>query len=215
MVIIKMAGTSGSGKTSVVRALIKGLNMTPLGDGPKPEAYVAPAPWSDTVERQLVVLGPYVNVCGGMDCLTNQSAKMALLTKYAAAENVVVFEGLITGGTYGEMGELSETPGHKGRWIYAFMDTPLKVCSERVLSRRLERGNVKPFDPYRTLAPKHKYIARLAERVTELGHTVMTLHHELRPIDLADQLLVAAHDMGILSPEPLDQRPDPEATAHR
>jgi hypothetical protein len=155
---------------------------------PRPEAYTAQCIGMPTC-RQLVVLGSYETVCGGMDTLNKQEAKMALLRKYAIKGNAVIFEGVLTGGTYGEMGAFSEQPDQRGRWLYLFMDTPFEVCVQRVLARRAARGNTSPFDPEKNMRDFEKRFVPLIARAQQAGHPVAWINHKLSPSALALRLI--------------------------
>ena len=62
--IVKLHGTSGSGKTTVARGLMEMGHVSALGPNHnRPEAYKVDIPgWS----HPLYVLGPYTAKCGGM-----------------------------------------------------------------------------------------------------------------------------------------------------
>jgi hypothetical protein len=138
----------------------------------------------------LYILGSYENVCGGMDTISDKADRLALIKKYMNKEGVVIFEGLITGKTYGAIGAVSDR--QKGRWVYAFMDTPWEVCVERVLARRREKGNDAPFDPLRTMWPTFKACASVAARAKAEGHHVVWVNHTLKPPVAAHKLLAYA-----------------------
>src|SRR5690606_36459436 len=89
------------------------------------------------------VLGRCENACGGMDTISDKYDRFELVRKAVLGDKrhanglIVFFEGLITGKTYGALGELSEKHDERkaGRWLCAFMDTPFDVCAARVLQR--------------------------------------------------------------------------------
>jgi hypothetical protein len=190
-----MGGCNGSGKTSVARALLdfhkdewKPLPLLP--GRRKPAGYRRG--WGGGKLNEIVVLGSYETTCGGMDTISDKAVRHGLVEGYAAQGRLLFFEGLITGKTYGWLGELSERPGHKGRWIYTYMNTPFDVCVARVLQRRKERGNDAPFDPARTMASTFKGVQSAARRAGEAGHKVLWLDYRLTPRQLAHQLLKEA-----------------------
>jgi len=183
MVVVKIGGTNGSGKSSLIRAALAKYAHVPVMGAKKIEAYNV----RTYLPQPVVVLGSYVNVCGGMDGISDKHERLALVRKYAAGENVVLYEGLITGKTYGAMGALSEEPGQRGNWIYAFMDTPYDVCVERIMQRRAAKGNHAPFDPERTVRATFNSCISTAKRAAEQGHRVLMLDHTMSP---AEQLAV-------------------------
>ena len=53
--------------------------------------------------------------------------------------------------------------------IFAFLDTPWDTCLERVLARRAEAGNEKPFDPEKTMRTAYEQCHRSYELLSEAG----------------------------------------------
>lgn len=173
--IIKIHGTSGSGKTTTVRNLMARSVISPTHiwdvNGRRPEAYECCLPG---VPTPVYVLGPYTAVCGGMDSISDDDEKIRLLNHYAGLGHVV-YEGLLASEYYGRLGGTSEKWGDDH--IFAFLDTPIEVCIERVKARRLARGNTKPLDEANTRnrvkkieALKNKLEFRLHRKVIVLPY---------------------------------------------
>ena len=159
--IIKLHGTSGSGKTTVARELMRDdpsprhlLNMASR----KPEAYEVSIPG---LKDLLYILGPYTATCGGLDSLSDVNDHIRLLQHYAEIGHVF-YEGLLGSEYYGRIGKVSEAYGNAH--IFAFLDTPIEVCLARVQARRLARGNTKPLNPANTVGRVAK-IERLRYRL--------------------------------------------------
>lgn len=203
MLVVKVGGCNGSGKTSVARALMDLVGCTPL-EYKKDKPYVyASGQRPDLKGHRLVVLGSYGSVCGGMDTISDKDERLQLVRDYARplTANVVFYEGLITGKTYGAMGAMSDEPTQKGRWLYTFMDTPFEVCVRRVMSRRTERAIAKGMDPIdalkygaeldaeRTMRPTFKSVHSTAKRAEDAGHHVHWINHEQSPKDAAKALI--------------------------
>jgi len=158
--IIKLHGTSGSGKTTVARELMKDADMVRTILNPasrKPEAYEVR--W--LYKNPLFILGPYTATCGGLDSLSNVDDHIRLLQHYAEIGHVF-YEGLLGSEYYGRIGKVSEAYGNAH--IFAFLDTPIEVCLARVQARRLARGNTKPLNPANTVGRVAK-IERLRYRL--------------------------------------------------
>ena len=160
MLIINIRGTHGAGKTSVIRALLAQGQPQPLYGalGPRrPEAYA--------LAGNTFVLGPYESICGGCDAIQPYALIAPLIEKYAAAGDVI-FEGSLIASCWGTVGALLE------RWkrgaIILFLDTPVDECIRRVRTRRLERGDSRPFNPANLIA-KHATVARLKQKITAAG----------------------------------------------
>lgn len=193
--VIKLGGVNGSGKTSVAREVIKLTHATPIDEGLRKIQFY------DGVYEGLpvAILGSYANACGGMDTIGDKDDRFALVKNMAKPPGIVLFEGLITGKTYGALGALSEqhVNAKAGRWLYAFMDTPFSVSAERVVQRRLAAGNTTPFDPERTMWSTYESCRRLESylrgeatgRIEVMQHPVISLNHKRKPATLAKNLL--------------------------
>jgi deoxyadenosine/deoxycytidine kinase len=178
--IIKIHGCSGAGKTTAVRQLMDKCEDKQViyNLSGKVEAYkLLPLKFDP-----IYVLGSYENNCGGMDTVGSAKQVMNLLDRYAKIGHVV-FEGLLQSTYYGEMGTHSLPWGQS--YVYAFLDTPIEKCLERVEARRAEQGSKNKFNPQLT-RDKHTTIQRLQKRVFGMGHRVVTLAHDS---DLVEQLL--------------------------
>jgi thymidylate kinase len=154
--LINVRGTSGAGKTTVVRALMAQCSHKAIyGVLPRlPEAYELTLPRCDPV----FVIGPYLTPCGGCDRIQPFALVPQLIEKYAR-QGHVVFEGLLMSTFYGAIGKLMEM------WdsVVMFLDTPLELCIERVEARRRAAGNFRPFNP-KLLAQKYATIARQKDK---------------------------------------------------
>jgi thymidylate kinase len=161
--LINLRGTSGAGKSTVVRALMAqcphkaiygalGLRL--------PEAYKLMLP------QPVFVIGPYTTPCGGCDRVLPFALVPQLIQRYAQ-QGHVVFEGLLISTCYGVIGRLLEA--HASRLL--FLDTPLDVCIARVEARRRAAGNLKPYDP-KLLIEKYNTITRLKGKFRSRGVAV-------------------------------------------
>jgi hypothetical protein len=98
---------------------------------------------------KLRVVGRYTTDCGGCDGIQPYSLIWPRVCEYAKLGHVL-FEGALISCSYGNIGRDSEVYGN--RMVFAFLDTPLEVCLERVRKRREAKGNFKPLDPKNTLS---------------------------------------------------------------
>lgn len=172
--IIKIHGCSGSGKTTAVRELMFSKPMPIIGMNGKIEAY--------RLDNDIFTLGSYENKCGGVDVLDSADTVMKLIDKYAVLGHVV-FEGLLQSTYYGRMGAHSVQYGKD--YIYAFLDTPIDICLDRVVARRAVSGKNNKFNPELT-KDKHSTIDALRRKLEGGTHTVVVLKHD-KP--MAPQLL--------------------------
>jgi len=170
--ILKIHGTSGSGKSTIAWTFLKSFPVTMWTNGVgKVEAYEVDA----GLDKPLYILGKYTTQCGGCDTLTADE-QIELLHKYAPLGHVL-YEGLLASEYYGRLGEASAQYGDDH--VFAFLDTPIETCIERVKSRRLAAGNTKPLNEDNTRgrikkieALKRKLKTVFGRRVVDLDHTI-------------------------------------------
>lgn len=146
--IINIRGTHGSGKSTIVKRFLDKFEPEELGDNPKkPEGYELDL----GLNRNLLVVGSYKTACGGCDGIQPYADIWPRVLDYSNYGHVL-FEGALVSSSYGNIGRASEQFGNE--FVFAFLDTPLDVCLERIVERRRKRGNTKPLDPKNT---EHKY----------------------------------------------------------
>lgn len=170
--IINLRGTHGSGKSTVVAELIRCFNGAAVKDPDKPKkplGYVATLPNGKT----LGVVGPYHTACGGCDAIQPYSLIWPRVMAARATCAHVIFEGALVSSSYGNIGRASEEFGDE--FVFAFMDTPLEVCLERIRARREARGDMRPLNPDNTTKKAHSVERSKAKfegrRVVEIDHT--------------------------------------------
>lgn len=170
--IVNLRGTHGSGKSTVVRAVIDRYPTVPVTNGGRrPEGYRVGVPWLD---RPVMVVGPYTTACGGCDAIQPFSLIFPLVDRYAA-EGHVLFEGALvsTSGTE-RVRRMVELYGSE--LVVAVLDTPLGTCLERILARRRARGDDRPLNPKNT-TDKYNGVLRCAEKARGVGARVVTVDH--------------------------------------
>ena len=160
--LISLRGTNGSGKTTVIRALLKAAktqrNIYKVLGNRLPEAYELVIP---KVKKPVYILGPYhLTDCGGCDRLIPFDIIPPLIASYEK-QGHVVFEGVIVSSVYGQIGALMEK--YKKKSVMLFLDTPLKECIRRVQDRRDGREDDRVFDP-KNLTMKFNATIRVKER---------------------------------------------------
>ena len=171
MKIVKIHGTSGSGKTTAVRNLMELGEVDKIGDPKRPEAYRIIN--VNGVTHPIFVLGSYEGVCGGMDTISLVKDQIALIHDYAPLGHVV-YEGLLISTYYGALGLAMEQYGEDHIW--AFLDTPIDVCIDRVKQRRLAAGNLKPLNE-RNTRERIKPINSLKAKLLRMGSNVVDLSY--------------------------------------
>lgn len=144
MTVVNVRGTSGSGKTTIVRGIMAMGTVTPLDANKKPEGYRVDVP---SLSKPVYVVGPYTTACGGCDAVPTQDEICRRIRAYAPLGHVLV-EGLLMSHTFGRYAALDrELDAQGNHFIWAFLDTPLEVCLDRVRARREERRLSKKVVP--------------------------------------------------------------------
>jgi ABC-type dipeptide/oligopeptide/nickel transport system ATPase component len=166
-------GTSGSGKTTIVRAIMAEAKAEPYRfSEKKPLIYRGELLWTP-----LYVLGSYASTCGGCDTIDSVHKVAAMLQELMGdpEPKIVVYEGLMISHMIGTVGLVAKLYGD--RHVMGFLDTPLSVCLERVQQRRDARGTTKPFNPTNTIKD-HASVQRCRNnavrdkfRVVDIKHT--------------------------------------------
>ena len=136
--VINVRGTSGSGKSTIVRGIMgKGI-VSFIGEGRKPDGYIVQIPER---ERHIYVVGPYVTACGGCDQISTQDEICDRIRAYSTLGDVLV-EGLLMSHSFARYAALDRELWYRDstHCIWAFLDTPLELCLDRVRARREERA---------------------------------------------------------------------------
>jgi hypothetical protein len=146
--IINVRGTHGSGKSHLVRSIMSAFPCEPLAGVKRPDGYRVEV---THLNRPLYVVGSYETACGGCDGIQPYSLIWPRVVEYAGLGHVL-FEGALVSSSYGNIGRDSQVYGDD--FVFAFLDTPLAVCLERIAARRRARGDARPLDPKNT---EYKY----------------------------------------------------------
>lgn len=174
--IVNIRGTSGSGKTTLMRQF-----MDHVGDWDQlmSENMRKVEGYRSLPDGAFYVLGSYANVCGGCDGIPTQDAVCNRVREYAK-HGSVLFEGLLISHLYTRYLNLARE--YPQGFAFAFLDTPLDVCLERVQARRDARADKlgkprTPLNPDNTVAKWHE-THRVANRFVEDGLPVLWLPWE-------------------------------------
>lgn len=170
--IVSIRGTHGSGKSTIVRSILDKHSHTELyGTNPKkPTGYLV-----DLKGKALYVCGSYLTACGGCDGINPYSDIWPRIDEHAQQGRHVLFEGALVSSSYGSIGRAMEPyPGS----VFAFLDTPLALCIERVNLRRQKAwalagkpGSAPPVNPANTEG-KYASVERTKRQMVTLGSCV-------------------------------------------
>ncbi len=173
--ILNIRGTHGSGKSTVVRSIIDRYPGVHLGPDNKPLGYRVNIPW---LSRPLYVVGSYKTACGGCDGIQPYSLIWPRVVEYAG-QGHVMFEGALVSSSYGNIGRDSTVYGDQ--FVFCFLNTPLKVCLERIMARRKAKGNDKPLDPKNTEYKYNNILKSIPKIRDEFKRRVLIIDY-LRPV---------------------------------
>lgn len=183
--IVSIRGTNGSGKSTLVRAYMATLSkLAPVTEAEKGK--VIGYQGFNKTGNTVGIVGRYETDCGGCDTIKTQDLVVERVKRQAHFGHVV-FEGVIVGDIYGRWKVLSdEYP--PGTFVFAYLDTPLELCLQRVAARR-ERSGKDPTDFNATLVEqKYNNTIRQKAKAEREGATVVTLHHDNDVKELAKLL---------------------------
>jgi hypothetical protein len=174
-IILRIAGTFGSGKTTAMRGFFN-YPHTVLMSGKKIAGYQVDAS-SAGISEPIFVVGKYDNTCGGTDAIKTQ-AEIAEKILKAHPHGHVLYEGALVSAS-GLAGQVTQAIHPTGCDVYAFLDTPQDLCVERVKGRRLAAGNDKEFDP-KNLIDKFESVVNCYKNLRKEGT------YDVRLIDHTD-----------------------------
>ena len=167
--IIQLRGTSGAGKTTIVRNVIKRCGTaTPIYG-------VLGARQAEAIKihrrtRPLYALGPYP--AAGCDSILSRlgvQGVIDLLDKYSAKGDII-FEGLILSSMFGKVGEwLRDNPPV----IVAVLDVTLKDCLAGIRERQGDQQK-----PAKTVEAHHLNTFKAADKMRAIGMRVEMLRRD-------------------------------------
>jgi hypothetical protein len=172
-IILRIAGTFGSGKTTSVRQFLNNYETTVLTSKDKIVGYSVNAKMVG-INETIFVLGKYDNVCGGTDAMKTQD-EIATRILQAHPAGHVLYEGALVSAS-GLNGAVTKAVHETGCDVYAFLDTPQDLCIERVLGRRAAAGNDKEFDP-KNLIQKYDSVIGCYKNLKNAGYDVRLIDH--------------------------------------
>lgn len=143
MTVINIRGTSGSGKTWVMKKVMETLgNWEGI---PKP-GRKQPLYYLNTKYKGVVVLGHYESNCGGCDNIGSAKAVYDLIQEVSESikKPTILCEGLLLSEDTKWCSQLDDL-----KVIYLI--TELEQCLKQIESRRASVGNDKPLNPANTV----------------------------------------------------------------
>jgi hypothetical protein len=175
-VILSLRGTSGSGKTTVARKFITDYptKILPDPNGKKHWGYEVDLS-AEGISQKLYVIGSYENTCGGTDGINTQE-EIADRALAAHPRGHVLLEGLLL-SKVGPNAITTKLLTPTGAYVAAYLDTPLQTCLDRVIERRKDRGDDRPFNPENTISAHKSTFAACKNLHAMGGVKVVTIDH--------------------------------------
>lgn len=171
--IINLRGTSGSGKSTVVRrimALYDGKTPAYMQGRRQPTGYLM----TQNPRTPLWILGHYETACGGCDTIPTMEMVYEGVRSGLSAGYHVLYEGLLVQSDVKRLIQL-HTDGFP--IVVVKLDTSIEDCIASIQLRRNERGDPRPIDPSNTIK-KDKAIAPGIIRIRNSGVPVYELNRE-------------------------------------
>lgn len=166
--IINIAGTSGSGKSTIVRSIIEAADkVKEHSEGKKILGYTCFGLGS----KPLFIVGPYNKPSGGADNIQPLSEVFEQVLIAYTVENNVLFEGLLVSRSKGRLLELWKSINCRDFYIHQ-LTTSLDDCIHSINLRRQARGNDKPVDCHRT-AETFKRVNKICKDLAGMGVPVI------------------------------------------
>lgn len=159
--IVNLRGNSGSGKSYVAGRLLEVPGWT-LDVGPELTAVALRSRARSAREvvrghlhltSAVAIVGSYATgPGGGCDRIRTQDEVEARVRHYAALGFKVFFEGLLISGLWSRWPALDDalTSAGRGPYVWAYLETPLEECLDRIRRRRRAVGNEAPLDEQNT-----------------------------------------------------------------
>lgn len=171
--IIDIRGTNGSGKSYPIAQLLNNhYHRVELWD----TAHEKSCDVTVVPELELAVLGTYRTACGGADGITKQDAICDLIRSLYPMYKTVIVEGSIVASVFKRWHDLAVE--FNDDYQFWFLSTPVDECIKGVLDRRQKAGNTKPFDPHKTLIPRHEAILKVKDRLVEAKRVVVNIDRD-------------------------------------
>lgn len=160
--LVYVHGTNGSGKSTLARKL--GMAAGGFGKVRKISKNSEKVRWTDT-SSGTVFVGQYGNRCGGVDGIHPYAAVFDILDR--VSDRNTFMEGLLTPGldTCARMASMYD------EHLFIALTTPVEICVQHVMRRRIAAGNRKPYDPS-NLMKKARTVLSWAERLEKHGLNV-------------------------------------------
>lgn len=159
LTVVNLRGTSGSGKTTIVRHVLSRGSWEKWKQDGKVLGYY-------NNELMWAVVGSYENTCGGCDGIKTQDETESRIKTLLSCGYSVLFEGLLISTLTSRWEKFAKNID--ANMLFYYLDTPIEECIERVKQRRILAGNQKPFNTENTVN-RVKAIETTRQKLTAAG----------------------------------------------
>ncbi len=180
--IINIRGTSGTGKSHLVRQVMVAMNKAGDPIIPQHEAnrrqpigYVLIRPIG-APGRSILVVGHYETPCGGCDTINKMDRIYELVRKGVDRGYDVLFEGLLISAEVNRTQKLHDDDLELT--VIALTEIPLQECLDSVNKRRWAKHPDKPGVNPKNTEAKWKQTRRSCARLEEAGIEVHRVNRE-------------------------------------
>lgn len=178
MTVVQLRGTSGSGKSTIVREIIsmrraRGDELEKIYEEGRKQPLAYRLSGRPGV-RPLVIIGHYETACGGCDTIASMDKIFNLVKFHYDLDCDVLFEGLLISAELNRTASLHEYTD--GAYYNITLDTPLDICIAGIMERRqAKKGPDAPQVNPKNTTSKHKQVIRNAEVLGQKGFNVQVL----------------------------------------
>ncbi len=146
--IINIAGTSGAGKSTAMRAIKSQFSwIAPYYLEYNQDKIMGYCGYLNN--KKTVIIGSYASPTGGCDNIPNLQMVFQDVEEFARQGIDVLFEGLLVSRSKGRLLRLYHQFNPRNLFVY-YLVTPLEDCIEGINQRRRERGELEPVNRQRT-----------------------------------------------------------------
>lgn len=168
--IIQICGTSGSGKSHLMRSflkLAKKVELEHIKGRAAPISYYLP-------KQDLVILGAYDAPTGGCDTIHDIAQVFGLVRRHHEAGVHVLFEGLFCMNQT-RAPQLAQEVGKN--YVVLQLTTPLATCLASINARRAERGE-EALETKKNTIDNYKRAENFCYRMRDAGARVIKVDRE-------------------------------------
>ncbi len=178
--IINIRGTSGSGKSTIVRSIMslyRSKNAVKIKGRKQPIGYLCPSDVQLDLPN-LAIIGHYETPCGGCDTISKVEDTFHRVRSGADAGFNILFEGLLLSANVKWFQALKDD-GYELH-VIALDQVPIDECIESINARRLAKKGPDKFTPVneKNTRTKHRGVELAMQKLAKGGVPVYSCNRE-------------------------------------